>query len=190
MAHLSHPHPAAPRIELVEKLGGVYLISPWVSFTGSSASMKANKKKDFIKFTSLEKLSAQFVGSAGLDGYNMPLSASPDWWKSLQVQNLCIMAGEYEIFLTDIEDFAAAVKVLNLVHISALDSSSLSLADLGLTETKLHNPQTEYYCAPAEIHVGMLVDRGLGLGLAKSEIHFRSWLAESILSAGAGGKAV
>ncbi len=94
VAHLSHPHPAAPRIELAEKkLGGVYLISPWVAFTNSSTSMNANKKKDFLNFTNLEQLSAQFVGSAGLDGYNMPLSASPDWWKGLQVQNLCIMAG-------------------------------------------------------------------------------------------------
>jgi acetyl esterase/lipase len=115
MAHLSHPHPAAPRVELAEeKLGGVYLISPWVSFNTGSISTKTNQKKDYLSCARLKEFSNQFVGTFELDGYNMPLSESPSWWQGLQVHNLCVVGGEYEIFLTDIEDWTAAVKVMHI----------------------------------------------------------------------------
>jgi hypothetical protein len=47
---------------------------------------------------------------------------------------------------------------------------------------QVYNPEIEYYRAPAEIHDGAVVDRGLGLGMAKSEEFFRQWMLKSLKS--------
>mgnify|MGYP001581064326 CR=1 FL=1 len=124
IAHLSHPHSAAPAIELAEKkLGGAYFISPWVTFDNGSSSMETNKNRDYISATHLKPFSDQFIGISGLDGYNAPLIESPEWWKGLQVQSLCVVGGEYEIFLTDIESWAAVLKVFRTPVLFGFNSS-------------------------------------------------------------------
>jgi len=46
-----------------------------------------------------------------VDAYNVPLSASPDWWKGLPVHDLCVLVGEYEMFFDDIQVFAQNLNV-------------------------------------------------------------------------------
>ena len=73
--------------------------------------MQANARKDFLEQVSLNDCSAKFLGDAKVDAYNVPLSASPDWWKGLQVEHLCVVEGGYEIFFDDIQAFGHNLKV-------------------------------------------------------------------------------
>ncbi|MCJ1252117.1 hypothetical protein MMC30_009355 [Trapelia coarctata] len=115
LSHLSHPHPSAPKVDLRgRKLRGAYLISPWVTFAWDASSMRTNERKDYLGQTSLKDCTLKFLGDAKVDAYNVPLSASPDWWKGLPVHDLCVLVGEYEMFLDDILAFAQNLKVSHL----------------------------------------------------------------------------
>lgn len=162
LSHLSHPHPdpSVPRISLhSNKLAGCFLISPWVTFSGTSNSMKENANKDFVIHESLKRYSDMFMNGTKEDEYNTPLSASVEWWKGFRevVGEVGVLVGEYEIFMDDVVSWVDKVKV--------------------------HNPEIEFFLAPAEIHDQAVVDRGLGLKMPKSEVFFRQWVMKRLRSA-------
>ncbi|KAH7403807.1 Alpha/Beta hydrolase protein [Cadophora sp. MPI-SDFR-AT-0126] len=155
LSTLTHPHLAASRVSLQsKKLAGAFLISPWVTFEQTSASMTENSNKDFMTKPLLKKSSDLLMGTAKEDKYTMPLIAEPEWWKDLKVKELGVTGGEYELFKDDIENWVNNVKV--------------------------YNPKTEYYLAPAEVHAQAIVDRGLRMPRTKSEDFFRDWMMESL----------
>lgn len=94
-----------------QKLAGCFLLSPWVTFAINAPSMQSNLNKDFLVLDPLKECSLQFLGQADADAYNVPLIASPEWWKDLPVRDLCAVGGEYEMFLDDVKAWAQIVKV-------------------------------------------------------------------------------
>ncbi|KAL3475556.1 Alpha/Beta hydrolase protein [Aspergillus californicus] len=102
--HILHPHSAVPKITLAQgkKLGGAFLVSPWVTFNSDSISMKRNRDKDFPDADMLHDSAMLFQGDASIDNYIDPLNAQPDWWRDLIIHDICVVAGEYEIFRDDI----------------------------------------------------------------------------------------
>jgi len=73
--------------------------------------MKANLHLDHLSLNTLKTVSLQFLGDSKENSYNVPLSASPEWWRDLPVQNICVIGGEYELFLDDVEGWTKNVKV-------------------------------------------------------------------------------
>lgn len=73
--------------------------------------MTSNMDKDYLNRDAAKSMSGMFLGEAKDDSYSTPLSASAEWWKDLQVEDLCIMGAEYEMFVDDIKAWAEIVKV-------------------------------------------------------------------------------
>lgn len=112
LSHLAHPHPDMQEIHLHDKkLGGVFLISPWVSFEYDSHSMKANVSMDYIGPDTIAVASRAFIGKSKGDPYSMPITASPEWWQDLPVRHLCFLVGEYEVFRDDVRAMQQIVRV-------------------------------------------------------------------------------
>ncbi len=151
MSQLLHPHPEAPKIDLKgQQLAGALLISPWVIFDSSATSTTSNLKYDFVSQSDLLPKARWFVPANEEDDYNIPLNASPEWWKGLPVKNILVTAGDYEIFRDDIAEIVKKMRV--------------------------HNPELEYFVGPAEIHVESAVVRGLKMPIAATEKHFVDWI--------------
>lgn len=73
--------------------------------------MQSNSDKDFLFPGDLRRIANQYMGKARDDNYSVPLTAPAEWWKDIPVEDICIAAGEYEIFLDDIRAFVANLKV-------------------------------------------------------------------------------
>ena len=107
---LRHPHSCTPAINLNGKeLAGAYLISPWVTAAATGESFKYNVGKDYIHPPRLGVIGNQYTSV--VDDYSWPLIASAEWWKDIQVKDVMTVAGEYEVFRSDIKEFAEKVKV-------------------------------------------------------------------------------
>ncbi|KAJ5239867.1 alpha/beta-hydrolase [Penicillium chermesinum] len=107
LSHLSHPHPQVDAVNLSASLSGTALLSPWVTFETTSESMKANAHRDALAIPALHKWASLFRGSAPSDPYLEPLSAPANWWQPLLTKKVLITAGADEIFVDDIQKFAA-----------------------------------------------------------------------------------
>lgn len=94
-----------------KKLGGAYFFSPWVTFGNDTSSMKVNANKDYLYPGDLRRIGDLYMGKAADDNYTVPLAAPVDWWKGLLVNDICVAAGECEIFLDDVRSFAKKLKV-------------------------------------------------------------------------------
>jgi acetyl esterase/lipase len=108
---MAHPHPDVPKIEPTENFRGIALLSPWVTFDVSAPAMKTNQYKDCIKDNTLQYWGEQFLGKAKADPYNQPLTASSEWWSTLSVDEILIVAGADEIMIEDIREFAKKLEV-------------------------------------------------------------------------------
>ncbi|KAL2871671.1 Alpha/Beta hydrolase protein [Aspergillus lucknowensis] len=163
ISHISHPHPdpTVPPIKARHEgqvvLGGAFLISPWVTFMSKSSSMAANSEKDLVVQEFLLSCAELFLGNDNRDKddfYTVPLNAPPEWWKEVKVQNLEIVAGEFEIFRDDILALAQKIKV--------------------------HNPMTQVLLASKEVHAEMVLARILKLPPTQAEKFFKRWLKERV----------
>ncbi|KAH8201724.1 hypothetical protein TruAng_004076 [Truncatella angustata] len=113
MSHLSHPHTSLPIINSQDNFKGLLLISPWVSFDQSAACMVENADKDYLGKARLKLASDKFMAGGEVDYYNTPLGAGADWWRGIRAQDVCILAGEDELFRDDIQSFVARLSVHN-----------------------------------------------------------------------------
>ncbi|KAE8331415.1 alpha/beta-hydrolase [Aspergillus sergii] len=127
LSHILHPHHQIARLDLSSNLAGLVLLSPWVTFTTTSHSIRKNQYRDILAAPVLNNWSAIFKGTAQRDSYLEPLSAPADWWRSLPVGKVQIIAGTDEVFVDDIEKFAEQLErmhpetVLNVVPDEAHD---------------------------------------------------------------------
>lgn len=103
LSHLAHPHPDIAPVQLAEPIGGAVLISPWVTFDQSAASLTSNQYKDMLTAITLRTMSDSYIGSKESDPYLEPLKAPAGWWQSLPVSKILHMGGGDELFLDDIK---------------------------------------------------------------------------------------
>ncbi|KAF4212943.1 hypothetical protein CNMCM5878_000574 [Aspergillus fumigatiaffinis] len=148
--HSAHPHPGVERLNLCGRLlGGAFLVSPWVTFKTTSQSMKRNVYGDYVDHDSIRRAAGLFADGME-DTYCAPLTATATSWKGIKVRHLAIVAGEFEIMVDDIIQFAENVKKYNL--------------------------DAQFHVAAKETHVQMVVSRLLRLPVAESEVFFEQWL--------------
>jgi len=110
LSHMLHPEPSAPRINLSTPLGGVYLMSPWVSLTSKAESMYTMASTDIISLDCITPW-----GRDVLDGvpesqiqFLEPAKAPEVWFKGVDkvVDRVLITAGDAECLRDDIVVFA------------------------------------------------------------------------------------
>jgi len=115
LSHISHPHPSTslpiPRITLSRPFRGAVLNSPWISFDLLADSFKQNEYKDCISTEVGKKWSSAWLEcpwphKEASDYYNQAITAPLKWWEGLQVQEVLIVAGEEEVLIDGIKDFA------------------------------------------------------------------------------------
>ncbi|KAI9835657.1 MAG: hypothetical protein M1837_003684 [Sclerophora amabilis] len=153
MSHISHPHPHIPALEISENLRGAVLLSPWVDFDTNATSMTRNGLKDLIHPDTLNVYARSYMGCASVDQYNQPGTASAEWWASLKIDDILVVAGKDEVLLDGINRFAEKLKS---VH-----------------------EKTTSVIVPNEAHVSPVLERMAGHnGPFQQEEVTRSWLLE------------
>ena len=114
LSHLAHPHPSnamhIPPLRIEEKLRGVQLTSPWVSFDTTTPSYTRNARKDTLSPVSIQRWSKCFMGNSEPDYYNEPLLAPVSWWDNLMTEEIWISASEDEVFVDGIVEFGNKLK--------------------------------------------------------------------------------
>lgn len=112
-SHLLHPHPSIAPLQLSAPLAGLALISPWVTPRTTAASVTRNASRDAVDKASLDKWGAYGLGSAAIDQYNAPVTASPPWWVGVEdvVNNIVVTGGRSEVIFDDIEMLVNNLKV-------------------------------------------------------------------------------
>ncbi|TVY39921.1 Steryl acetyl hydrolase [Lachnellula subtilissima] len=166
LSHISHPHPGlhgveVPKVELGpgaesgsgssganEKLNGIVLISPWVSFNLTSASWDRNKYKDCLDKVAGQQWSSAFLNhpqplDAVSDYYNQAVTAPESWWEGAEVESVLIVAGREEVLVDGITEFAGkferGVGVAGNVEFRVLDGFHVQPAidlQMGYTEAQ------------------------------------------------------
>ena len=118
LAHLLHPHPEIPPLDIIHegrrgKLARAVLISPWASFATDWGSVKRNTKKDMLTEHINQVWSRNFLGRRGRDGWNEALSVDGEWWNGLEdvIQEVLITAGEEEILADCIKELGKRFQV-------------------------------------------------------------------------------
>jgi len=117
LSHISHPHPGlhgveVPKVEVGdEKLKGIVLISPWVSFDLDSEAWKRNEYKDCLCRGAAEQWSSAFLNhpqplAPVSDYYNQAVTAPESWWEGAAVESVLIVAGKEEVLVDGITEFA------------------------------------------------------------------------------------
>lgn len=96
-----HPHPELSIEPAQDKLKGLLLISPWVTFNLTASAMQENANKDLLTATALKRWSDAYLGSAAVDEYNSPLHATPEWWEDIPVSRVLMTIGEHEMLRDD-----------------------------------------------------------------------------------------
>ncbi|KAL5313072.1 hypothetical protein ACEPPN_019499 [Leptodophora sp. 'Broadleaf-Isolate-01'] len=95
---LTHPCPGIEPLAIPEKLRGMLLISPWVSFETSSASYEMNKGFDVFTAESMQELARDFVLDEERNNWTEPIRADVDWWQNLPAEQVLNVFGSHEVF--------------------------------------------------------------------------------------------
>ena len=106
LSHIIEPSPyTAPLALNGAKLRGALLISPWVTFSTAAPSFEANAKADFLCKRILDEF-ADALEPKMDEVYSEPVVAKPEFWKNMPVAKILITAGDWEVFLDDIQSLA------------------------------------------------------------------------------------
>jgi acetyl esterase/lipase len=98
-----------------EKLGGVCLISPMLSFDWGKPSYSINAKRDYLNvdtvFEMLEVLKPpEITFDEALNIPDLcPSDAPEQWWANMPVERLMITVGSWEVFFDSAAEFAEKV---------------------------------------------------------------------------------
>ncbi|KZM24300.1 hydrolase [Ascochyta rabiei] len=118
LSHLLHPQPDVPAVKLECPLGGVLLISPWVSFRTDYISFKTNATLDMLTPLALRKWGAMFLGKVNDsnpeadpgpisgDSWTEACLNPPSWWNGMPqvVSDAFVWSGAYEVLNDSIRE--------------------------------------------------------------------------------------
>jgi acetyl esterase/lipase len=118
LSHILHPRPETPLVVLTAPLRGIFLCSPWVSFSTEHASYSRNAGKDTLVDSMLRRWGSMYLGmsedgktnskAAKTDSYNEPLQNEYVWWQGMHkvMREVFIWMGTDEIFIDGQREFA------------------------------------------------------------------------------------
>ncbi|KKK18983.1 hypothetical protein ARAM_001500 [Aspergillus rambellii] len=154
LSHLSHPHPEIEAVQLNRQLGGMFMLSPWVSFSADWPSVREHEYKDVVDKKSGLKWADDFLGGRKGDNYCEAVLAPPEWWANAKVRDVLVIAGSEELLLSSIEVF--------------------------VKKFKGQVPNTQYVLVPDEGHVSVILDSMIGVEQTRQEKALKSWLSDVI----------
>ncbi|KAL9108404.1 MAG: hypothetical protein Q9227_006865 [Pyrenula ochraceoflavens] len=96
ISHLLHPHPEIDSLELNQKLRGMILLSPWVSFDTRLKSSEEGKHRDVVNAKIADKWVEAYMGGRKSDLYMNPVKADIPWWENAPVEESIVLAGGSE----------------------------------------------------------------------------------------------
>jgi acetyl esterase/lipase len=108
--HILHPLQGIHPLSLPSRIGGIYLMSPWIGTTGKEGSMGSNDGKDVIACKSINDWGQTFLN--GVPHSQMPYVAASrapaSWFKAVDttVERILITVGSTECMRDSIEEFA------------------------------------------------------------------------------------
>ena len=113
LSHLSHPHPQSDivrQLEVDSPLYGALAIAPWTSSdTTVYPSMAKFQYRDIINATCATYWIEAYKGvnkKIPNDEYICAATATPEWWEGVKCQHLLAVAGEEEVLVDAISDWA------------------------------------------------------------------------------------
>ena len=110
LAHMREPHPLVepifPKGTPAEKLLGALVISPRCANSNNSASFTYNNSRDIISGRSMDSVAEKW-GTEMEDVWAVPLQGGKEFWKDVMVNRMLLTAGENEVYVDDVKDFAA-----------------------------------------------------------------------------------
>ena len=114
LSHILHPIDAVPPLVLPSRIGGFYLMSPWVSLTGDTGSHAVNDKSDVISAKTLGYWGRSVLVDVpeSQNAYVEAVKAPEEWFKGADgvVKRVLITAGAAECLRDDIVQFADVFK--------------------------------------------------------------------------------
>jgi acetyl esterase/lipase len=115
MSHILHPVPDVPLLQLPVRFQGVYLMSPWISFSSKYGSMATNNDSDCISQSALLYWGATVLNGVpeSMRHYLEPVEGPDDWFKGISTltDRLLISAGDAECLRDDIVIMAKRLEV-------------------------------------------------------------------------------
>lgn len=152
LAHLVHPLPGAPRIELPggQRLAGAFLVSPWLSSVHSGPAFDANWCLDMVSAKVVRQATA--LTTRGLGGYRssgtnkvigwaMPGDVGDGtWWDGVGevVSDVLVTAGRNEVLRDEVVRFARTIQERSPAANVVLDVRPRDAHDFILLEGQLN----------------------------------------------------
>jgi acetyl esterase/lipase len=160
LSHLMHPSKDIEPTKLSEKLAGICLICPFLSFDYHKKSYIANAPRDYLQLKDVKEFNTNFK-SPGLsdeeaieDSALSPLDAPKGWWKSAPVEKILLTAGVREVFLDDIVAFSRRLK-----------------------EETAPGTKVDLVVGAKEVHAACIVDTAIGLGEGDTAKAILAWMS-------------
>lgn len=115
-SHMLHPLNNVHRMKPTQRIGSLFLMSPWTTFSMDSPSVKANAHSDLFPVSASQEYSkhilAHFTSQPSTNPFTSPVDAPEGWFKGLDslVDRVLIAAGSKELFCDDIKRLAEVLK--------------------------------------------------------------------------------
>jgi len=152
-------------ISLKEKLGGICLICPFLSFDYGKKSYTTNAPRDYLQLKDVISFNADFkpIGLSDTDALKdpglSPLDAPKGWWKDCPVERILLTAGVWEVFLDDIVAFSARLK-----------------DEVG------PGTKVDLVVGEKEVHAACIVDTAIGLSERDTAKAVLAWMSDADVS--------
>lgn len=161
LSHLMHPARDIEPITLSEKLAGICLICPFLSFDFEKKSYVYNAGRDYLQLAHMEEFNGNFrpEGFSDVDAIKdpalSPLDAPKGWWKRAPVERILLTAGVWEVFLDDIVAFSGRLK-----------------------EEAEPGTKVDFVIGAKEVHAACIVDIAIGLEEGDSAKAILAWMSD------------
>ncbi|KAE9367204.1 alpha/beta-hydrolase [Stipitochalara longipes BDJ] len=162
LSHLMHPAKDIEPIPLIEKLGGICLICPFLSFDYEKKSYVTNAPRDYLQLKDVKSFNSDFkpLGLSDTDALKdsglSPLDAPKGWWKDCPVERILLTAGVWEVFLDDIVAFSKR-----------------------LQEEARPGTKVDLVVGDKEVHAACIVDTAIGLSEGDTAKAVLAWMSNA-----------
>lgn len=157
LGHMLHPHEGVRRLELSEPLGGVFLVSPWLSNNIATESFKRNNGNDMISVGAFNKLGDALYGRELIKAHKAAVlagdySAANPWMTPLDTEeswldgignltsHIYVTVGKNELLYDQGVNFVSLLRRRNATCKIRLDEMEREAHDFILVENVFESP--------------------------------------------------
>ncbi len=163
LSEIMHPSDRRELVQLKEKLGGLCLVSPFLSFNYEKDSYTTNASRDFVSLAATKRFNRNFkpIGLSDEEAVKIPalspLDAPDGWYRNCPVERIMLTMGAWEVFLDD--QIAFGYRLRN---------------EAEATKTKIDIVQ-----GSKEVHSAPFVDGGFGVEGGDTQTAVLAWMSNT-----------